>query len=105
MTTTAKLTEHEFISRASTFLTERLGDGAAFDADTDLVGSGVLDSLAMLEFFFFVEEQRGEAIDTKDFSLQSISSIRTAYKLAAAAGTEPLGGAAPRATSLNSRDG
>src|ERR1700759_3450951 len=105
MMTTAKLTEDEFISRASTFLTERLGDGARFDADTDLVGSGVLDSLAMLEFFFFVEEQRGEAIDTKDFSLQSISSIRAAYRLAAATRTEPSGGRAPRAASLNSADG
>jgi acyl carrier protein len=84
MTNTAKLTENEFIARARTFLTERLGDGAVFDADTDLVAAGVLDSLAMLEFFFFVEELRGEAIDTKDFSLQSISSIRTAYQLAMA---------------------
>lgn len=99
MMTTATLTEDEFISRASTFLTERLGDGAAFDADTDLVGSGVLDSLAMLEFFFFVEEQRGAAIDTKNFSLQLISSIRTAYKLASSSSAEPSGAVAPRATS------
>lgn len=89
MTTTVTLTEAEFISRASAFLTDRLGDGAAFDADTDLVASGVLDSLAMLEFFFFVEEQRGQPIDTKDFSLQLISSIRTAYKLAATSRLEP----------------
>jgi acyl carrier protein len=80
--TTAKFTEDEFISRARSFLTERLGDGATFDADTDLVGSGLLDSLAMLEFFFFIEEQRGTPIDTKGFSLQLISSIRAAYQLA-----------------------
>jgi hypothetical protein len=105
MTTMAHLTEHEFIARASAFLTERLGDGARFDPDTDLVGSGVLDSLAMLEFFFFVEEQRGEAIDTKEFSLQSISSIRTAYRLASASGPEPSRGAPARATTPTSRDG
>ncbi|HET9622743.1 MAG TPA: hypothetical protein VFP84_15325 [Kofleriaceae bacterium] len=86
MTKTAKITENEFISRASAFLTSKLGDGAKFDADTDLVAAGVLDSLAMLEFFFFVEEQRGEPINTKDFSLQAISSIRTAYQLALASG-------------------
>lgn len=80
---TTALTEDVFISRASAFLTDRLGDGARFDADTDLVGAGVLDSLAMLEFFFFIEEQRGAPIDTKEFSLQQISSIRTAYRLAA----------------------
>ena len=105
MMTTARLTEDEFISRASRFLTERLGEGATFDADTDLVGSGVLDSLAMLEFFFFVEEQRGEPIDTKGFSLQSISSIRSAYKLASATRMGPPGGEAPHATALNRRDG
>jgi acyl carrier protein len=82
MTTAAKFTEDEFIASANTFLVGRLGDGATLDPDADLVGSGGLDSLAMLEFFFFVEEQRGEPIDTAEFSLQMISSIRAAYKLA-----------------------
>jgi acyl carrier protein len=100
---TAALTEDVFISRASAFLTNRLGDGARFDADTDLVGTGVLDSLTMLEFFFFIEEQRGAPIDTKDFSLQQISSIRTAYRLAAA--NAPGAPGTARAASPTRRDG
>jgi acyl carrier protein len=87
----AKLTEDEFIACANTFLAGRLGDGASFDPDTDLVGAGGLDSLAMLEFFFFIEEQRGEPIDTAGFSLQMISSIRAAYKLASATTAKPSG--------------
>jgi acyl carrier protein len=76
------MTESEFIERASAFLTERFGEGASFDADTDLVGSGLLDSLAMLEFFFFIEEQRGTPIETKGFATAAIATIRRAYALA-----------------------
>jgi hypothetical protein len=81
---TGQITEGEFIDRAHAFLTERVGDGRSFDADTDLVKSGVLDSLLMVEFFFFLEQVRGEAINTEGFSVQSIATLRSAYRFAMA---------------------
>ena len=79
------LSEEEFNLRAIQFLNPRLGEGADIGLDTDLLEPGGLDSLVMIEFFFFLEEQNGSPIDTEGFTIQSISTIRRAYQLIAAA--------------------
>jgi hypothetical protein len=47
------------------------------------VASGILDSLLVLEFFFFLEEIRGSAIDADRVSTASLSTLRNAYQLVA----------------------
>src|SRR5262245_7106981 len=53
------LSADEFIARAQRFLTGLGVSPAALDPDADLVATGVLDSLLLLAFLAFVEEQRG----------------------------------------------
>jgi hypothetical protein len=37
----------------------------------------------VLEFFFFLEQFRGSAIEAEEFSVASISTLRKAYRLVA----------------------
>lgn len=78
------MTEEEFIERARGFLRAQVGDKASsVAADTELVTSGILDSLLVLEFFFFLEEVHGSAIDADQVSMASLSTLRSAYQLVA----------------------
>ncbi|MBE7324657.1 hypothetical protein IEQ44_08325 [Nocardioides sp. Y6] len=75
------ISEQQFMESAATFLRQRLGEGAAaVDADTELIESGLLDSLLVLEFFFFLEELTGTAIDPAQASAKDLASLRTAYR-------------------------
>jgi acyl carrier protein len=83
MTTAGVLSEAEFVDRARDFLRSRVGDDVVdgLDADSELVRSGVLDSLLVLEFFFFLEELRGASIPEGAVSTEALSSLRQAYRL------------------------
>jgi len=77
------LTEEEFIARARRFLSEIGGkDPNSIDPDANLVDSGVLDSLLLIAFLAFVEEQRGYEMDVQEEDLKLLASLRTAYTLA-----------------------
>lgn len=77
--------EADFFKRAKEFFLSRIGDTAdPLTEDTELVSSGIMDSLLVLEFFFFLEQLRGSAIEPKEFSVASISTLRKAYRLVAA---------------------
>jgi acyl carrier protein len=79
------MSEDEFVARAHEFLQQRIGDQAnGVEGDTELVASGILDSLLVLEFFFFLEEVRGSAIDSEQVSVEALSTIRNAYRLVVA---------------------
>jgi acyl carrier protein len=79
------MSEDEFVARAHEFLQLRIGDEAnRVEGDTELVASGILDSLLVLEFFFFLEEVRGSAIDPEQVSVEALSTIRNAYRLVVA---------------------
>jgi acyl carrier protein len=79
------MSEDEFVARAHEFLQLRIGDQAnRVEGDTELVASGILDSLLVLEFFFFLEEVRGSAIDPEQVSVEALSTIRNAYRLVVA---------------------
>ena len=76
------MTEAEFYEKAKAFLQERIGEKATpLTADTELVESGILDSLLVLEFFFFLEQLRGTSVDPENFSVASVSTLRNAYQL------------------------
>jgi acyl carrier protein len=78
------ISEEKFLASAKEFLGERLGDRAAsVDVDTELVRSGLLDSLLVLEFFFFLEGLTGTELDPEDATVESLSTLRNAYQLVA----------------------
>jgi|HubBroStandDraft_3_1064219.scaffolds.fasta_scaffold66994_2 acyl carrier protein len=77
------LNEEEFIARARRFLSEVGGkDASDLDPDANLVDSGVLDSLLLIAFLAFVEEQRGYEMDIQESDIKLLASLRTAYTLA-----------------------
>lgn len=71
--------ETEFVSDALTFLSEIGADISGVTATTDLVESGVLDSLATLAFLDFLENRNGKEIDVDSLTVESISSLQSAY--------------------------
>jgi hypothetical protein len=79
------ISESEFVDQALDFLRVRLGDRAnGVNGDTELVSSGLLDSLLVLEFFLFLEDVRGSAIEPEKVSVDALSTVRGAYQLMAA---------------------
>lgn len=76
------MTEDEFIRGARSYLAD-IADVAedSLSPDVDLVAEKVIDSLTLVEFFSFIEEQRGAPIDPERVSLDSLSTIRKAYQL------------------------
>jgi len=80
--TMEELTEEVFIKRARTFFYEVAGvESASLDADTDLIESGVLDSLLLISFLAFIEKLRGSPLDITRENLPAISTLRGAYAL------------------------
>ncbi|MFI1681368.1 phosphopantetheine-binding protein [Streptomyces sp. NPDC020607] len=74
--------EETFYEESRKYLREILGEAdLELASDTELLDSGLLDSLSTLEFFFFIEEVRGAPIDPEEASPESISTLRNAYKL------------------------
>jgi hypothetical protein len=71
----------EFIARARHFLIELGVNPASLDPDVDLVDSGVLDSLLLLAFLAFVEEQRGHEAPLEPEDVVAIRRLRTASAL------------------------
>lgn len=77
------MTEEEFIERARRFLSEVGGeDLTAIDPDANLVDNGVLDSLLLIAFLAFVEEQRGYEMEMREEDIKLLARLRTAYTLA-----------------------
>jgi acyl carrier protein len=77
------LGEEEFIARARRFLSEVGGkDASAIDPDANLVDNGILDSLLLIAFLAFVEEQRGYEMEIQEADIKLLATLRTAYRLA-----------------------
>jgi acyl carrier protein len=75
-------TEEEFIARARQFLREIGGEKAdTVSADANLLESGILDSLAVIAYVAFVEEQRGSELEMGPEELALIMTLRSAYSL------------------------
>ena len=74
--------ETQFISRARSFLCENLGlDLSNLGPDEDLISSGLLTSLPLIEFLSFIEaERQTELSDAPDLG-QGLT-LRIAYGLA-----------------------
>lgn len=77
------MTEDEFIERARRFLSEVGGrDPGSIHPDDNLVDNGVLDSLLLIAFLAFVEEQRGYEMDIQEEHIKLLATLRSAYTLA-----------------------
>ncbi|PLR34656.1 hypothetical protein CYR55_14740 [Chimaeribacter californicus] len=51
----------------------------AFNVDTDLFSSGLLDSLNTVEFVIYLEETLNKEIHIGDFSISAIKNINSVY--------------------------
>jgi acyl carrier protein len=74
------LNEDVFVAKAVAFLTDRI-QVTELTPETELIESGLLDSLGILEFYLFLEECRGEAIPAEAASLADLGTLRRAYEL------------------------
>ena len=75
------LTDDDFIARAQYFLIGLGVNPASLDPDVDLVAAGVLDSLLLLAFLAFVEEQRGHEAALQPEDVAAVRTLRTACAL------------------------
>ena len=57
------------------------GDGRGLELDTDMIGGGLLDSFAVVQFVSFVEERFGIEIPRDSIDAEHFHSIRTACQL------------------------
>lgn len=80
-------TEEEFIAHAKRFFTKVGVNVSDIDPDFDLLDGGVLDSLLLLAFLAFIDEQRGpEAELLQPEDIIQIRTLRTAYALVSSKG-------------------
>jgi len=78
------ISEPDFLESAREFLSSRMtGDTAEIAPTTELIDSGLMDSLLILEFFLFLEDLRGSSIDPEGFDVASLATLRDAYQLVA----------------------
>ena len=64
-------TSHDATQRVITFLQGVLPpDTPPLSADTPLFGTGLLDSLAIVNLIMWVEEQTGQSLDPRTFNLR-----------------------------------
>lgn len=75
--------ESAFIDRAVTLLSEISGEDLdAIDGDTALLGAEFFDSLVLISFLAFLEEQRGSSLPispTDGIPFRALATIRAAY--------------------------
>jgi hypothetical protein len=79
----------DFIERARQFLGRFGVNAAALDPDLDLIDAGVLDSLLLLAFLAFVEEERGHEAQLEPGDIVAIRKLRTASALVRSRPTGP----------------
>jgi acyl carrier protein len=76
--------ESTFIERAVLFVADISGeDSSSIDGDTPLLDSGFFDSLALISFLEFLEEERGSPLPISPddgIPLDALASIRAAYR-------------------------
>jgi acyl carrier protein len=57
------MTEAEFLDHLGQFLTEKRGETVLVRADTDLLETGLIDSLIMVEILMLIENLSGQPVD------------------------------------------
>jgi hypothetical protein len=77
-----ELADEAFIARARQFLSGLGINSSTLDSDVDLVVTGVLDSLVLLAFWAFVEQERGHQAEFQAEDVRAIRTLRTAARLA-----------------------
>lgn len=83
-------TEPEFVADAQTWLRQRAGDDVGVvGPDVDLVRSGVLDSLLLVAFLTYLQDERGGPLPMaadSGITVEDFSTLRRAYDLVTRAG-------------------
>jgi acyl carrier protein len=74
-----KQTKQEFLDAVAAFLRDRMAEPPG--PDEELIDSGRLDSLSILELYLFIEELHGEPIPPEMASLEDLRSLDAAYQL------------------------
>jgi hypothetical protein len=74
-------TEAEFFSRAREFFAKLGVNATDIDPDLDLLERELLDSLLLLAFLSFIEEQRGGEAELQPQDIHAVRTLRTAYEL------------------------
>ena len=75
------MTLEKFFGLSREFILARKGvSPGSIELDEDLVTSGVVDSLLLVQFFFYVESLVGRPIETEGFTLDSFRSLRRIYE-------------------------
>ena len=67
--------EHHAVSEKLTELFARKLNMKVSSVDTDLVGSGLIDSLALVELLSYLEETFGVSVPTDDLEIENFRSI------------------------------
>ncbi len=64
-------------TRLLTFLRDRAGLDATFDANRDLLASGVLDSLLLIDLVLYIERVFGVTLESNDVTPANFRTIET----------------------------
>jgi acyl carrier protein len=63
------------------FVRERTGVDAAFDAATDLIGTGVLDSLLLVDLVLHIDRVCGMALGAEDVTPDNFRNINSLARI------------------------
>jgi acyl carrier protein len=78
----AHMSQEEFEGYARQFIEQQTGrSGGEIDSDTDLLATGIVDSLLLVEFFFFLEQLAECDIPSETVKPERISTLTGAYQL------------------------
>ena len=71
----------EFFSKLSNMLSESHGRSVIIDDDTDLLGSGIVDSKTMIDILMFGEEVSGSTLDMDQVDVSIFAKAKHLYDL------------------------
>jgi acyl carrier protein len=78
--------EAEFFERLSAFLSEKRGEPITVGPATDLLASGAVDSLIMVEILMLVEELTGRPVDPEALEPEVFENGQRLYRTLIGAG-------------------
>jgi acyl carrier protein len=76
----APMNEEQFLVALSAFLAEKRGAPVAIAADTDLLQSGLVDSLIAVEILMLIEELSGAPVDPDALEPELFESAGRLYE-------------------------
>lgn len=71
----------EIQNTVKTFIEEDLLDGEQIEEDTQLFGSGLIDSMNLVQLLGFIESEFGVKVPTSAVNLSNLDSVRAISSL------------------------